>query len=125
LVRSIGHHEVRHVRDHRRGLQLAATLARRLDRLVSAEAGDLELGRLEARLDLERRAYRTIDGANAEFSAYLAQLAEGEGVRRFVLLQLLTFAAEPWFQGTDEHAAALAIFAALGRGVGLLGGDAD
>ncbi len=125
LVRSIGHHEVRHVRDHRRGLRLAQTLARRLDRLVQAEVGNLDLTRLEARLDLERRAYQTMRGANAEFSAYLAQLAEGDGLRRFVLLQLLSFAASPWFEGTDEHAAALALFASLGRGLGLLDADAD
>ena len=74
-----------------------------------------EAGRLtrRGRLELEQASYHTVQGANAEMSAYLAQIAEAAGMRHYVVIKLTIFATLPYHDGTDESWASRAI---LGRG---------
>lgn len=117
LLVAVAHHEVRHVIDHRRGLPLA--------RGVGAMLADLrshyhvrDKRDLKSRLDLEVASYNTVSGANQEASAYIAEVAEGAGLRHFNALQLVAFACDRRFDGTDEAWAGRSIVAGL---AGLLG----
>lgn len=117
LLESVAYHEIRHVIDHREGVPFSKALLDKLDRaredVVLADPNNL-LGRVE----LEEAAYTTIRGANLEMSAYLAQLAEAPGLRRYLLLKLLVFATLDYHDGTDEAWAARAILARLGAAIG-------
>lgn len=121
LRRAVAHHEVRHVVDHRRGLALARGVRAMLVEL----RGHYHLRDkrdLKSRLELEVMSYNTVSGANQETSAYLAELAEGEGLRFFHVLSLHSYACDGRYDGTDEAWAGRTILAGLG---GLLGATDD
>ena len=111
---AVAHHEVRHVFDHRHGLPFAASMRTMLGSLRSKylmrDSADLP-----SRLKLETASYNTIADPNAELSAYLAELAEGEGARLFHLLTLHVFLTDARYTGTNEAYAARAIFTGLGK----------
>ncbi|GMV38593.1 MAG: hypothetical protein AMXMBFR64_03090 [Myxococcales bacterium] len=117
LRRAVAHHEVRHVVDHRRGIPLA----RGVRALLSDLRGQYHLRDkqdLKARLELERMSHNTVSGANHEASAYLAELAEGEGLRFFHALTLHAYACDRRYDGTNEAWAGRTIIAGLGAALG-------
>lgn len=118
LLRAVARHEVRHVIDHRHGLAMARGVAAMLAELRSLyhlrDKRDLK-----SRLDLEIASYNTVSGGNQEASAYLAELAEGSGLRHYHALTLAAYACDGGFDGTNEAWAGRAIIAGLANLLGV------
>ncbi|MCA9519530.1 MAG: hypothetical protein KC609_01090 [Myxococcales bacterium] len=109
----VAHHEVRHVIDHRQG----PPLARSLRRLLSARLQDVVVrdpADLSTRLRLGRMAYNTVAATNAELSAFLAELAEAQGGRRYTLFMLYLNLADPALGRSSYLWVARTILAKLG-----------
>lgn len=113
LRRMVAHHEVRHVIDHLHGPALSRSiksiLTARLTGYVLRDPSDLS-----ARLRLGEIAYNSVAATNAELSAFLAELAEAEGGRRYTLFMLYLNLVDPGLGRSSYLWVARTILARLG-----------
>ena len=107
-VESVSKHEVQHRLDYED------------DRLTHVpETLEAYTGKTESEDQVNRRA----EGANAELSAYLSQVAQTPLRSRATLIQILSFVMDPKSWGTRESYAAIALFEALARAAEIPHGD--